>query len=280
MAKKNKVEENPENVLDLDQEEKNEKKDKKEKRQKKKGFPFVPVIVLVIIVGAIVAVLFFNILDVRERWIMPYLRNAPLVGSWFPPQEEPEEPDPGRFGSYSEEELLGAITAMEIQISRLENDLKEAESGRLRDANTITILREYEKQQVEYRRIKELFDEMVARGDPSGYKEFFEFISPENAERLYQESAEEVQYNAEMRRLANSYSAMSPKAAAEGFDLLLVTDPDVVLGICAQLSSRVLAPIMEAMLVENMVRLTRLLYPDEPAHFAASAAPPLPEPGS
>ena len=156
------------------------------------------------------------------------------------------------------------MSALELQIDRLENELREARNQNIRNEETIDNLREFERLMPEYRQVKRRFDEMITRGDPDGYIAFFEFISPENADRLYAEALVGRQYTRDVRSMANVYSEMSPSDAAAALEAMLVTDTELVVGIARNLSTRDLAFIMEEMEVANRAVLTRLLYPDEP----------------
>jgi flagellar motility protein MotE (MotC chaperone) len=253
---------------------------KREKRPPKarRGLPawFVPILVLVIIIGGIAAVLFFNVYDIREKWIMPYLRNAPLIGAtvsrWPPPPEEGDEAEPEPVGKYSkmtEEELESLITSLEAEAEKAKDDLKTAQDKQKADADTINNLTQYKDQIEGFRAQKDAFDEMVANGNPAGYSEFYESVSPENAERIYREISVNNQYNSEVKRVASTLSGMDEENAAEALTNLLATDADLVISVLTVMDQESRSAILNEMTPENVARITRLMYPENPQPAAA-----------
>lgn len=252
---------------------------KERKKEKKGGFPFVPVIVLLVIIGVIVAILGYDVFGARERWIMPYVRNAPLVGRFFPePDEAAEEIDEGMYASMTSDEISAIVSAFEQKIESLESELRIAGKKHEADESTIALLREMTDQMDAFRREKARFDEAIAKGDPVAYKDFFESVSPENAERLYTEAAETVKYNSEAKKIVNLFAEMDESAAAQTLEDLLLTNTDMVVGICKQLGPRTLALIMEEMTPPSRAALTRLMYPESPAYMSTQPAQGSPAP--
>lgn len=258
---------------------KDKENDVKEKKEKKKGSPIVPILVLLIIIGGIVAVLVLNLFNIREQYVMPYLRRAPLVGSLMPtapPTEDIEEA--GTDSGLSSEEMNSQITALNYQIQKLEADLKTATDQNAQDAETIRVLRAYEAQAEEYRQIKAQFDALIANGDPEAYAKFFESISPENADRLYKEVIVEIQYTADEKKMANIYSNMSEDAAAEGLEQLLTTDSALVVRILRSMDAVHVAAIMNEMTAASRATITRMMAPTPVPVTPVQTAPPIPTP--
>lgn len=258
-----------------------EKRSKKDKPKKKKGFPIIPVLVLVVIIGGIVAVLAFNVLGIREQYIMPYLRNAPLIGGLFPSASPvPEGETDNAYTGMTTDELQAQITQLSYQIQKLEADLKAAEDQNAQDAETIRVLRSYESQWDTYKQVKAEYDAMVVSGDPNGYAQFFTSVSPENAEDLYTQSLAQVQYTADEKRNANIYANMSPDVAAAGLEQMLLTDSALVVRILRNMDALHIADIYNEMTTANLAVISRLMAPTPAPVITARTAPPLPDTSS
>jgi hypothetical protein len=259
------------------------KKEKKEKnpegkRGKKGGFPIVPILVLLVLLALIVAVLGFNVFDLRDRYILPYLRSAPLIGSMIPAATPIPEDSPEGYAAMSPEEIANTITALNYQIEKLQADLKTAQDQNTQDAGTIAALRGYESQIEAYRQTKALFDEMVASGNPRGYADFYQSISPENADRIYQDTISSLQFSADDKKLANIYANLDPSNAAAAITELMGGSTDLALRILRNLDTVMLADILSEMTPANVAVITRLLAPTAVPVRPPVTAPPLPTP--
>jgi flagellar motility protein MotE (MotC chaperone) len=257
------------------------KKDKEKKREKKKGgFPVLPVVILLIIFIGVGSVLYFDLFGVREQYVMPYVRQAPLIGQFFPePTEEPvEEVEQSRFSTMTPDEIEAEITGKDYAIEQLEAELETAREQKVLDDEQIAYLSGFERQIENYREVKERLDQMIVAGaGAEAYVQFFEEISPENAERLYQESAAQVQYSTEMRQLAAAYSEMDEGQAAASLDIMLATQQNLCVEILSYMSVEDRAAIFDEMTPDRVALVTTLMSPDEPSPVALQTAPPLDE---
>lgn len=251
----------------------------KNKPAKKKIFPIILLAVFLALIGCITVLMVFNILGIRENIVMPYLRNAPLIGSLMPqPAAETDGGQADANASLSAEELRNQIQLLEFQIQKLEDDLKTANEQAAEDAETIRILRGYEAIIEEYRQVKAQFDQMVVDGDPKGYAAYYESISPENAERLYKEAVSEIQYSAEEKNLANIYANMSEDTAAAALEHQMTLDSELVVRILRNMDSVHVAAIMDEMAPANVAVLIRLMAPTPTPVLPVQTAPPVPTP--
>jgi flagellar motility protein MotE (MotC chaperone) len=256
------------------------KSDKKKDKKKKGGFPVIAVIALLLVIGSIVALLVFDLFAFRETYIMPYLRNAPLIGPMFPaPEGDENMASLGRYAGMDNTELVSVITALEYQVQAMElNEATTREQiARLND--TISYLRGFESQIEAYRQVKAEFDQMIALGDSEAYIKFFETISPENAERLYEEALRQVQYDEDFRRYAATFASMDAGEAASALTNLLTTNSALLVRILWAISIENRAEIFNEMLPNNVSRIARLMEPEQPDTATAqpvATAPPLP----
>jgi flagellar motility protein MotE (MotC chaperone) len=262
MAKKDNatVNPNPPDILDSPVPKK-EKKRSKDKRKKKKKFSIVPILVLLIVIGAITAILGFNVLNIREQYIMPLLRQAPLVGQWFPAPPEEEEAA-GPYAGLTEEELISRLTASAYEIENLRDNIQAARDQKALDNATISNLREFEAQIGEYRRLKEALDNIIADGDPQAYAAYFEDISPENAAVIYERIQQSLQNTKEIKDIANTYAEMDPSAAAEQLTDMMAGQADSVVLIMSNIDPRKRARIMGEMEPDDGAALGLLMLPE------------------
>jgi uncharacterized protein YfbU (UPF0304 family) len=258
---------------------KKEKQEKKERKRRNRGFPVIPVVILLIILLSIVAVLYFDLFGVREQIVMPYIREAPVVGQLFPvPTEAPVDEELARIAEMTPEETRTELDGLNYRIEDLEAQLQAAKDQKQLDDEQIDYLEGFELQIEEYRDIKERFDQIVVAGaGADAYIEFFETISPENAERLYRESLAESQYNSEIREQAATYAEMDEATAAAALDIMLGAYPDLCIAIVTNMSVEDRAAIFDEMTADRVAQITRLMSPTEPAPIPAETAPPLGE---
>jgi flagellar motility protein MotE (MotC chaperone) len=257
------------------------KKEKEKKREKKKsGFPVLPVVILLIIFVGVGTVLYFDLFGVREQYVMPYVRQAPLIGQFFPESTEAPilEGEQSRFATMTPDEIEAEITGYEYAIEQLEAELETAREQKVLDDEEITYLSGFESQIENYREVKERLDQIIVAGaGAEAYVQFFEEISPENAERLYQESVAQTRYNTEMRQLTAAYAEMDEKQAAASLDVMLSTQQSLCIEILSYMSVEDRAAVFDEMMPDRVALITTLMSPAEPTPSPLQTAPPLDE---
>jgi flagellar motility protein MotE (MotC chaperone) len=256
------------------------KKEKEKKREKKKGgFPVLPVVILLIIFVGIGSVLWFDLFGVREQYVMPYIRQAPLIGQFFPePTEAPVEVEQSRFATMTPEEIEAEVTGYEYEIEQLDAELEAAREQKALDDEQIAYLAGFERQIENYRDVKERFDQMIVDGaGAAAYVQFFEEISPENAERLFRDSVARTEYDSEMRKLAAAYAEMDEKQAAASLDVMLATQQQLCVDILSYMSVEDRAAVFDEMTPDRVALITTLMSPAEPTPSPLQTAPPLDE---
>jgi hypothetical protein len=192
----------------------NKKTDKKGKNappKSKKGL--VIIILLVLVIGGGIAVYALNLFDLREDVLMPYLRNAPLIGGFMPPAEE--VPDTVPLEQMSPNQLANMIRGLQNEIAALEERSRQHEARAQADAERIARLIPFYTHWSEYQRVSAEFNTMVARGDPEAFLRFYEYILPEFYDRLARDAMLLYMHDEAVLAIVRTLNNMQEGNAAE-----------------------------------------------------------------
>lgn len=202
------------------------KKDRvnRETDEKKGGGALTALVVaLIIIIWIAIFALLIN-LDVGGigTALRPMLKNVPLVNKILPPVSDDELAWENDLAYKDIIEANQRIKELEILVDKLtiEGEDKDDEIAAL--TAQVNRLKEVEKKMAEFEDRVYEFDKKIVFGEnaPSveEYIEWYETISPENAERIYEMAIQKEAYNATIREKAEYYEKMKPSAAAEVFE--------------------------------------------------------------
>ena len=197
-------------------------------------------IIFIIIVVIPIAIIGFNVGNIRDRYLRPGLERIPIINNLLPPLEEQIEEQPIDEKQQTIDSLTAEIEELNKEIARL---------------------REFEQTQVEFRAEKEEFDRMIALNDPQAYANFYESISPENAEELYRQAINQEVTDKEFKDYIQTFETMKKDAATTILEELIITDMDLVITILDNLSSKKRSEILGAMDPQNAASCSRLLSP-------------------
>lgn len=252
----------------------------KEKSGKKgKGCLIVLVIFLVIVI--VVNVIFWaDIFNFRSNIVAPYLRNAPLIGSFFDRSAE-EDDDP--LFEMSEEELRTAIIVYRNQVAALEAERAERDA-QIANANTrIAHLSRFELRWQEYRAAAALFTQMLAHNEPFEFVEFFENIVdhdlvPQDILAMAFAEAQAINiYDAELQVLVSTYNNMEAGGAAEALERLLMANTTLAVRLVRAMSNSRRGEIFDEMEYTTVATFTMLLATEPPTFTPLVPPPYLPE---
>jgi len=200
---------------------------------KKKRRGIASFLILFFFLAALVSILVFNLFNIRDRYIYPFLSGIPLVGGFIPITSEPEN-----FGAMTADEMLARINKLDEQLFRANEEIRA--SAETIDRNNIEInrLKVFEEQQLRFKQEKADFDRLVAMADPQAYTDYYESIYPENAEILYPRAAAEASRASKINKYLSDITQMDEVSAAIVFQQLIGTDMDLVVSILQGLDSR------------------------------------------
>jgi flagellar motility protein MotE (MotC chaperone) len=193
-------------------------------QDEKKGGLLTVIIVLVIIAIWIAIFALLVHLDVGGLGtsLRPMLKDIPVINKILPPVSDEELAWENDLAYKDIIEANQRIKELEILVDKLtiEGEDKDEEIAAL--TAQVNRLKELEKQMADFEDRVYEFDKKIvfAENAPSidEYIKWYETISPENAERIYEIAIQKEAYNATIKEKANYYEKMKASAAAEVFE--------------------------------------------------------------
>ena len=191
--------------------------------EKKGGFLTFFIVMLIIIIWIAIFALLIN-LDVGGigTSFRPMLKDIPVVNKILPPVSDEALAWENDLAYKDIVEANQRIKELEILVDKLtiESEDKDDEIAAL--TSQVNRLKELEKKMAEFEDRVYEFDRKIVFGEnaPSieEYVKWYETISPENAERIYEMAIQKEAYNATIREKANYYEKMKAATAAEVFE--------------------------------------------------------------
>jgi len=240
---------------------KRKEKEKKEKTGKKRGGSAIPVILafIVVLLAVLVAVVGFNVFNIRDRYLADALKNAPYINRLLPetePDIETDAPDVPTVG-----ELQARITELEA----LAEALTESEQTLLRrvelHVEEILRLQEIEDSQLQFKADKAEFDRMIAMNDPAAYARFYASIAPENAEELGPQATAAANRAKDLSAFLKTIGAMEERNAAMMLTEMIRSDLDLVVLIISSLPADFGGAILNEMEARDAATVTKRWSP-------------------
>ena len=161
---------------------------------------------------------------------------------------------------------MNQIAVLELQLDSLQtsNSAKDEQITEL--TAEVARLKEFEKMQVEFQRIRnEFYEEVIyAENGPGAeeYRKYYEEMDPTTAEYLYKQVVAQLEADSEIQKFAQAYSEMKPKQAAGIIEAM--TDAEGL-----QLAAR----ILEAMNAEDRGKILGVMNSDVAAKLTKIMAP-------
>lgn len=198
--------------------------------------------------------------------LRPVLKDVPIINKILPAAKGEEGEADLYYGYDSMEEAVQRIKELELELQEVQTT-KNEDTSVVDDLKAeIKRLKTFEDNQVEFEKIKnEFYNEVVFAEnapDVENYKKYYEEIDPTNAEILYKQVVEQVEYNKEIEDYAKAYSSMKPKQAA-GILEAMTDDLDLAAKILLQMSSDQRGSILGVMDPEVAAKLTKIMDPEK-----------------
>ncbi|MCL2188153.1 MAG: hypothetical protein FWC16_10285 [Defluviitaleaceae bacterium] len=243
--------------------------DKKPARGKKGQDPpakgkggLIVIIVLVLIIGGFMVILAFDLFGLREDVLMPYLRNAPLIGRLIPPAEE--EDANVRLEDMTPQQLARMIRELQGENEYLRGVIEEYEAQRRSDALRIARLLPFHEYWVEYQRVSAEFNAMIARGDPEAFLHFIEYVHPEFWEQLARDAMQLHLHDESVRMVVGTLNNMQEGHAAAILEDLLRTDTPLLINVLNAMGNSLRGAILEQLEPNIAAIMVRFISVPEP----------------
>ena len=222
----------------------------------------VTLLVILIWLGIIVLLIKGDFGGFGSTILRPMIKDVPYL-SWILPETDKIEENT----EYQYETIDDAID----RIKELEALLDAEYAATSEDAEQIADLQAqiaelqiYKLEQDEFEKNKEKFYEEVVFSDEAPdietYKTYYESIDPENAEVLYKQVVEQIEYNSKVEDYAKTYSSMKAKEAAAIFNTM-TDDLQLVADILLNMSAKSRADILGKMDPEIAAKVTAIMEP-------------------
>ena len=245
---------------------------KKPKAKTKKGKgALIAIIVILLIVGGAATVLALNIGGFRENVVMPYLRNAPLVGQFFPAAVEEDIID-----EMTEEELRIEIMILRVENEGLQRQLNEARNEIRELYDHILDLNRYRNVFIQARETQAAYEQIIVHGAPSEFVQMFPHLSDEHLVRLFIEAWQLNEFHEETMALVRTYNNMEASNVGEIIIGLLPTQQELMLRVLREMSPARRGEIFDTM-DSNIVTTISVLMSVDPPVFQPLIPPLLPE---
>jgi flagellar motility protein MotE (MotC chaperone) len=237
--------------------------------------------VLTILIAVLIAVIWFAVFIILIKLdaggfgsgvLRPILKDVPVINKILPNMPEDEEVDVDELGYSSLSEAVARIKELELELNELKSSKDEEQAGYAELQAEVDRLKVFEENQLEFEKRQLEFDEEVvyaqAAPDIEEYKKYYEQINPANAEIIYRQVVEQLQYSKAITEKANIYKNMDPEAAARIMEtltadiesvakMLLAMKPKESAAILAEMDSVVAAKITKKMLDMDEEKLSK-----------------------
>ncbi len=228
--------------------------------------------VLTILIALLIALIWFAIfgmlikLDVGgfgSGVLRPILKDVPLINLILPKVSEEQLAQEEDYAYDSLAKAVARIKELELQIAEMNKGTAEEENVVEELQAEIDRLKVFEENQLAFEERQKEFDKNVvfaaAAPGVDEYKKYYEAINPANAELIYRQVVELLQYSDTIQEKANIYKSMDPKAAAAIMEtmtadvefvakMLLAMKPKESAAILAEMDEVVAAKITKKML--------------------------------
>ena len=251
---------------------------------------------LTILIALMIAIIWFTIFGLLIKFdvggfgsgvLRPIIKDIPIINKILPDISDEQLALEKDYEYKSLAEAVARIKELEAVVEELNS--KEAEIVEDTDENDVTEevdedekyadllaeierLKEFERKQKEFEEREKEFDRNVVFAEAAPpleeYKKYYESINPSNAEEIYRQVVEQLQYSGAIQEKADIYKSMDPKAAARILEtmtadvesvakILLAMKPKERANILAQMDYVLAAKITKKMLDMDEERLAK-----------------------
>ncbi len=239
-----------------------EQKKAQKKANKKRGGFIRLILTFLILIGFVYAFLYFNILDVRSKYVDSMIVGTPVSKIFVnAPGSTPADQSSDGSGTVSKGDLVMQVNDLTIQVADLEKQLADAQELNDSYVEQIAQLEPLAAEQVQFKKDKEAFDRMIAEGNPEAYKAFYEQIYPDTAKEEYATIVTQEVNSKEVKDYVATFTSMDEDKAAGILEVMTQTDLNLVVNILNQMSSDKSGAILSEMSPESAATVAKRMAP-------------------
>lgn len=225
----------------------------------------VTIFIIVIWLGILCLLVKMDVGGFGSNVLTPMLKDIPVINKILPAENGIESPKEKAYGGYNSiKDAVDYATDLEKQLEQVKNT-NTAYSEQIEALKAeVKRLQTFEKNQVDFQRIKEQFYEEVVYADngpgAEEYRIYYEEMDPTTAEALYKQVIQEEAVNNKMKDYVATYSNMDAKKAA-GILGAMTDNLDLAAEILSNLPAATRGAIMGEMDAAVAARITRIMNP-------------------
>lgn len=223
------------------------------------AFLLAMAIIFLVLGSAFYLVVKNNVNGMGEKY-RKNLQGVPVIKWALPQPPDPEDPKYMTFDELAEKynalkkenqeqsKKLGELSASnaELQLYKNSEDKVKAEGDAAKkDLEAQNAQLEQKKKELTDERKK--LDEIIASGDKVAFKDFYEKMDKENAQRIYTAILSEQKVSEEAKKFAQLYETMDPSAAAKIFEQMGTAKMDLVVDILRNMKKESAAEVLASM---------------------------------
>jgi len=234
---------------------------------------------LTVLIALLIAIIWFTIFGLLIKFdvggfgsgvLRPIIKDIPLINRILPDISEELLAIEKDYAYSSLAEAVAKIKELETTIEEMESKDTEDSTKRADLLAELDRLKTFEEKQSAFEEKEKEFDKKVVFAEAAPtieeYKSFYESINPTNAEQIYRQVVEQLQYSKAIQEKADLYKNMDPEAAARILEtmtadvesvakILLAMRPKESAAIMAEMDHVLAAKITKKMLDMDEERL-------------------------
>lgn len=226
----------------------------------------VTIFIIAIWLGILCLLVKMDVGGFGSNVLTPILKDVPVINKILPSETTTETTKDKSYGGYSSiKEAVEQITELEKQLDQAQNTSTTYSEQIEALKAEVQRLQTFEKNQVEFQRIKEQFYEEVVYADngpgAEEYRAYYEEMDPTTAEALYKQVVQEEVVSNKVKDYVATFSNMdAAKAAAI---LGAMTDNlDLAAEILSNINATTRGAIMGEMDPAVAARITKIMNPN------------------
>lgn len=238
-----------------------------EDQEEKKGGALKSVLFVLLFIlvgiGILAALIKLDVGGFGSEVLRPVLKDVPVVKHILPAYTDKQFFDEYNTEYSTLESATARIKELELQLADYQNQ-DTSDSETISDLKAeISRLKVYEKEYQDFQDRVKAFDENVVFADEAPsieeYRQYYAEIQPENAEEIYRQVVEQLQYDQKIKDEAKRYAKMEPASAAEVLEIMCSDDLDTVAGIISSMGNKESSAIMNELDPATAAKVTKKL---------------------